>query len=63
MYKLLEKALTIINNKKIEKCNIKYENKKMKLCFNNNGYEYLYQLYYYNDLTICELVEMKQQEQ
>ena len=63
MDKLLEKALTIINNKKIEKCNIKYENKKMKLCFNNNGYEYLYQLYYYNDLTICELVEMKQQEQ
>ena len=63
MDKLLEKALTIINNKKIEKCKIKYVNKKMKLCFNYNGYEYLYQLYYYNDLTICDLVEMNQQEQ
>lgn len=60
MYKLLERALTGIKNKNIEECKIKYVNKKMLLWFRENGgFEYLYHLYYYNELIICDLINIK----
>lgn len=60
MYKLLERALTGIKDKNIEECTIKYVNKKMQLWFReDDGFEYLYHLYYYNDLIICDLISIK----
>lgn len=60
MYKLLEKALIGIKDKNIEECTIKYINKKMQLWFReDDGFEYLYHLYYYKDLVICDLISIK----
>lgn len=60
MYKLLEKALKGIKDKNIEECTIKYINKKMQLWFKeDDGVEYLYHIYYYNELIICDLISIK----
>lgn len=60
MYKLLERALTGIKHKNIEEATIKYCNKKMQLWFREtDGYEYLYHLYYYNCLIVCDLISIK----
>lgn len=64
MYKLLEKALIVIKERNIEECTIKYVNKKMHLWFKkDNGFEYLYHLYYYNDLIISDLISINAKEQ
>ena len=59
MYKLLEKALTGIKDKNIEECTIKYRNKTMQLWFReDDGFEYLYHIYRYNDFITCDLISL-----
>lgn len=60
MDKLLKKALNHIKNKSIEKCKIKYSNKKLQLWYrDDNEFEFIYDIYYYNDIILCDMVTAK----